>query len=57
MYNNIPVIRSFTEVTALKDVSIEYLSSFQCMGIGIEHGRDVYENLKIGIPHNAWHGA
>lgn len=56
MYDNIPVIRSFTEVTALKDIKIEYLSSFQCMGIGVEHGRDVYEKLKIGIPHNAWHG-
>jgi len=55
LYNNIGVVRSWTDVKNISDKSIglEYVSSFAYSGFDTGCFPD-YENIRILIPHNAW---
>lgn len=55
-YDGISVLHTFTRVKALKKIALEYVSTFNLIGVSLNNYNRVYDELIVGIPHNAWHG-
>ncbi|BBI32739.1 glycoside hydrolase family 36 protein [Cohnella abietis] len=57
-YNDIPVIRAWTEITNVSDssVGLEYVSSFALTGIAKEGSNSWEAKSRLHVSDNTWHG-
>ncbi|MBP1996583.1 glycoside hydrolase family 36 protein [Paenibacillus eucommiae] len=58
MFNDIPVLRSWTEITnsANTPIGLEYVSSFALTGIAKEGSSSWEAKSRLHVAHNTWHG-
>lgn len=56
IYKNLAVVRAYSEIAAVKPVTLEYVSSLQLPCIFREENWECYEKIKVFTPYSAWHG-
>ena len=53
---SLPVVRTYNVVTAKKRVTLEYVSSLQIPELFSACEKSRYEEIRVMVPHNSWHG-